>query len=64
MNKKPHYKQSGAVFLLLGIVFLIEAFEVAFQTGWLFYCLLAVVAAVIVYAIISSVKTKKIKSAN
>ena len=31
MNKKPHYKQSGVVFALIGIIFLINAIEMILQ---------------------------------
>lgn len=55
MDKKPHYKQSGIIFLMIGIIFLIDAVEMIIKTGWLF-CLVIVVAIIaIVYAIISSV---------
>ena len=55
MDKKPHYKQSGVVFLMLGMIFLIDAVEMILETGWLFYLVIAVAAIAIVYAIISSV---------
>ncbi len=55
MDKKPHYKQSGIVFLLIGIIFLINTIEMIFQTGWLLYCVIAVVVVTILYAIVSSV---------
>lgn len=55
MDKKPHYKQSGIVFLLIGIIFLINAVEMIFETGWLFYLVIVIAVIAIVYAIISSV---------
>lgn len=61
MAKKPHYKQSGIVFLLIGIIFLINAIDVILQTGWLFYCVIVVAAVAIVYAIISSITIEKKK---
>lgn len=36
MDKKPHYKQSGVVFLFPGIIFLIDAINVILQIEWLF----------------------------
>lgn len=35
MDKKPHYKQSGIIFLMLGIVFFISVIEILIETGWL-----------------------------
>lgn len=61
MEKKPHYKQSGIVFLLIGIIFLINSVDVILQTGWLFYCVIVVAVAAIVYAIISSITIEKRK---
>ena len=58
-SKKPHYRQSSVVFLLLGISFL--AIAVYFATGWKWmYAVfgLAVIIAV-VYAVVSSVKNEQ-----
>lgn len=55
MDKKPHYKQSGIVFLMIGIIFLINAVEMMLETGWLFYLVIVVAIIAIVYAIVSSV---------
>lgn len=61
MDKKPHYKQSGIVFALIGIIFLINAIEMILQTKWLFYLGTAVEIAVVVYAIVSSIAIEKQK---
>ena len=61
MMKKPHYKQSGIVFLLIGIIFLINSVDVILQTGWLFYCVIVVAVAAIVYAVISFIIIEKRK---
>lgn len=55
MDKKPHYKQSGIIFVLIGIIFLINAIDMILQTGWLFYLIIGVGIVAIVYAIVSSV---------
>lgn len=55
MNKKPFYKQSGIVFALIGIIFLINAINIVLQTVWLFYLATGTAIVAIVYAIISSV---------
>ena len=61
MMTKPHYKQSGIVFLLIGIIFLINSVDVILQTGWLFYCVIVVAVAAIVYAVISFIIIEKRK---
>lgn len=55
MDKKPHYKQSGIVFLMIGIIFLINVVEMILETGWLFYFVIFLTVLTIAYAIISSV---------
>ena len=55
MDKKPHYRQSGIVFLLLGVVFLANVLETIFKIEWLFYIKMACVFIAITYAIVSSV---------
>ena len=61
MDKKPYYKQSGIVFVLIGIIFLIDAIDIILQTGWLFYLVIGVAIVAIAYAIISSVMIEKRK---
>lgn len=55
MDKKPHYKQSGMVFLMIGMIFLINAVELFFEISWLFYLVIVITIATMVYAIISSI---------
>lgn len=55
MDKKPHYRQSGIVFCLLGTVFAVNSAETLFQTGWLSWVVFGVVAGAVIYAIVSSV---------
>lgn len=64
MDKKPYYKQSGIVFVLIGIIFLISAIDITLQTGWLFYSVIGVAVVAIVYAIVSSVMIEKRKESN
>lgn len=61
MNKKPHYKQSGIAFLLIGIVFGINTVEVILQLNWLFVLSMIVAVIAIVYAIVSSIVIEKRK---
>lgn len=55
MDKKPHYRQSGIVFCLLGVLFLLIALEMLLKAGWLYYIVWAVAFVTIVYAIVSSI---------
>ena len=61
MNKKPHYKQSGIIFIFIGIIFLINAIDIILQTGSLFYLVIGIAVVAIVYAIVSSVIIEKRK---
>lgn len=61
MDKKPHYKQSGIVFLFIGTIFLINAVDIILQTGWLFYLVICIEIIAIVFAIVSSVIIEKRK---
>ena len=55
MDKTPHYKQSGVVFLMIGIGFAINAVDAILKSGWLFYLIIAIAIIAIVYAIVSSI---------
>lgn len=59
MNKNPHYKQSGIVFLLIGIIFLLNALEALFKMNWIFPVVIVICVGTIIYAIVSSVMIEK-----
>ena len=59
MNKKPHYRQSAIVFLLLGLIFLLNTLAVLLKVNWIFYIGVAVVAITLIYAIVSSITIEK-----
>lgn len=59
MNKKPYYRQSGIIFILIGIIFILNAIEIKLRTGWLIWLVIGVVVAVLTYAIISTVKIEQ-----
>ena len=61
MDKKPYYRQTGIVFLLLGIVFLTIALDTIFKTEWLFYINIVCVFITVTYAIVSSIMISKKK---
>ena len=55
MNKKPHYRQSAIVFLLLGLIFLLNTVAVLLKINWIFYIVVVVVIITLIYAIVSSI---------
>lgn len=55
MNKKPHYRQSAIVFLMLGILFLIISIGSIFDVEWLFYVEIVCMVITAVYAVVSSI---------
>ena len=59
MDKKPHYRQSGIVFCLLGTVFAVNSAETLLQTGWLFWAVIGIIAVTVIYAVVSSVASAK-----
>ena len=59
MDKNPHFKQSGFIFLLSGIILTILAFDMILRTGWLFYLVIGIGIITIVYAIVSSIMIEK-----
>ena len=61
LDKKPHYRQSGIVFILIGLIFAINAIDIILNTGWLFYVAIAIAIMTIVYAIVSSIVIEKKK---
>jgi len=61
MDKKPHYKQSGIVFVFIGMIFLINAIDTILQTCWLNFFVIGIAVIAIVYAIVSSVIIEKRK---
>lgn len=61
MDKKPHYRQSGVVFVLLGTIFALYGVECLLETGWLHFCGILLVILTVVYAVVSSVCIEKRK---
>lgn len=59
MNKRPHYRQSGVVFCFIGTIFVLYAVRVITGWSWIFYLFLLDIAAVILYAIVSSIWIEK-----
>lgn len=55
MDKKPHYRQSGTVFLLIGTLCALIAVQTAAGNKILIYFIAAVIALTIIYAVVSSI---------
>ena len=61
MDKAPQYRQSGIVFALIGLVFLINALVLIYPVRWLFWLVIGIIAITLVYAVASSVIIEKRK---
>ena len=61
MNKKPYFRQTAIVFLLIGLIFLLDGFGILFKIDWIIYPVLAVVLITMIYAIASSILIEKKK---
>ncbi len=59
MNKKPHYRQSAIIFLLLGVYFVLDGMKVLLNMDWLFWPAGIIIVITIIYAIVSSIKIEK-----
>lgn len=59
MDKKPHYRQSAIVFLMISIIFLLNGITVLLELNWGFYMVMAVVVVTIIYAVVSSIKIER-----
>ena len=61
MDKAPYYRQTAIVFILIGIIFLLNGFGALFPAAWIFPVVLAGIAVTLVYAIASSVAIERKK---
>ena len=61
MDKKPHYRQTALVFLLIGTTFLMNGLMLIVKADWLLYVILMIMGIAIIYAIISSIMIEKKK---
>ena len=59
MNKKPHYRQTAICFLLIGTFFLIDGIALLSCIDYLFAVSGLVFVALVIYAIVSSLKMQK-----
>lgn len=56
MDKKPHYRQSGIVFALIGIIFTLDAAWIVTGFKWMSYFFIAVIAITVIYAVVSTIR--------
>ena len=61
MDKTPHYRQSGIVFALIGLTFLINTLILIIQIRWLLWLVVGIFVIALVYAVVSSVIIEKRK---
>lgn len=61
MDKKPYYRQTAIVFLLVSIIFLLNGLSILLDIMWISYIANAVMILTIVYAIASSAAIEKKK---
>ncbi|MCR5607935.1 MAG: DUF3784 domain-containing protein [Lachnospiraceae bacterium] len=59
MDKKPYYKQSGIVFLMISIVELLDAIGIYLEVYMLTNVSIAVVVVTLIYASVSTVAIEK-----
>ena len=59
--KKPHYRQSGFVFLLIGIALSVLAVYTFTEWKWMYIAFWAFVIIDVVYAVVSSVRIERHK---
>lgn len=55
MDTRPHYRQSGIVFTLVGILFLLNGIGIICKKDWMFSIALVIGVFTIIYAIVSSI---------
>ena len=61
MDKKPYYRQSAVVFLLIGCIFALNGFSILLRMDWISHIAITVGFGAIIYAIVSSVLIEKRK---
>lgn len=62
IDKKPYYKQSAVVFLLIGSIILLNAINLFFQKNWIFGIVIVIIFTTIIYAVVSSILIQKHKN--
>ena len=61
MDKTPYYRQSGVVFALIGLIFLLNGLSLLSHLSWVNWIAAAVMAIAVIYAVASSLAIEKQK---
>ena len=61
MDKKPYYRQSGVVFLLVGLIFWLNGIALRSKGSWILPTVIAVEIGTVIYAVVSSILIEKKK---
>ena len=61
MDKKPYYRQSAIVFLLIGLIFLLDGLALLLHADWIFNAVGVILAITALYAIGSGIAMEKKK---
>jgi len=61
MNKKPYYRQTAIVFLMMGILFFLLGFAVLLDAAWITSAAGLLILILLVYAIASSIAIERRK---
>lgn len=64
LNKKPYYRQSGIVFCLLGLLFVVIGLYVILRDGRLLWLEAALAVGAVAYAILSTLRIMKEEETN
>lgn len=57
-RKKPHYRQSGVAFMLIGFILIIYAAYIATDWIWLYVAFWVFILIAIIYAVVSSIQNE------
>ena len=61
MDKKPHYIQTGVIFVFIGLIFTVNAINVVLKKNFLLFAVIGIAVMAIIYAIVSSVLIERRK---
>lgn len=61
MDKRPYYRQSAVVFLLIGFIFLLNGFTVLWSVVWISFLVKMFTIITLIYAIVSSITIERKK---
>lgn len=61
MDKKPYYRQTAIVMLLIGFIFMLNGFAALFPMDWISYAVGGIIIAAIVYAVVSGIVIERRK---